>query len=171
MIELTTDEPNKHLFIANMFKPLITLVAVVAAIFLFAVSPAAADNSPLPILPYINQLRAQTGAGPLSYSNSLSQQSWNNAHALVTQNNCQLQHLGGDGGSRAEALYAASPGSNWFQESKDAIDDWQSEGPSPDLNHYNIMHDPQYTAIGCGTEVADANNHANGCFVTACNFN
>jgi uncharacterized protein YkwD len=147
-----------------------TLV-VVAAIFLFAVSHAA-DNSPLPILPYINQLRAQTGAGPLSYSKSLSQQSWNNAHALVTQHNCQLQHLGFGGGSRAGALAGGSQGTNWQQESKDAVDIWQAEGPpSPGgLNHYSIMHDPQYKNIGCGTEVSDKNNHANGCWVTACNF-
>ncbi len=170
MIALTTNEPNKHLVIANMFKPLITLIAVVAAIFLFAVSPAAADNSSL-YLPYINELRAQTGAGPLSYSESLSQHSWDNAHALVTQRNCQLEHLGFGGGSRAEALAGGSPGSDWAQETKQSIDMWQAEGPSPNLNHYNIMHDPQYTTIGCGGEVSDGNNHANGCFVTACNFN
>ncbi len=168
MKALTANEPNKHLFIANMFKPLTTLIAVIAAIFLFAVSPAAAEGEGY--IPNINQLRAQTGAGPLSYSQTLAQHSWDNAHALVTQHNCQLEHLGFGGGSRAEAL-AGAPGSDWQQEMNQSIDMWQSEGPSPNLNHYNIMHDPQYTTVGCGTEVSDSNNHANGCFVTACNFN
>lgn len=168
-LEITANLALQAMRDGSFKRYLTTLVAVVAAIFLVAVSPAAADNSP-EFLPYINQLRAQTGAGPLSYSQPLAQHSWDNAHALVTQNNCQLEHLGFGGGSRAETL-AGGSGSDWVQESKQSIDMWEAEGPSPNLNHYNIMHDPQYTNIGCGTEVSDSNNHANGCFVTACNFN
>jgi uncharacterized protein YkwD len=135
-----------------------------------AVSPAAADNSSS-YLPYINQLRAQTGAGPLSYSQPLFDHSWKNAHTLVTQYNGNLKHFGLGGVSLGENLAGGSRGSNWDREMKQAIDMWQAEGrPSSGINHFSIMHNPKYKTVACSTDVKDWNNHANGFWVTACNF-
>ena len=164
---------NTYAIVANTLKSLIAIVAVVAVFFLFAISPAAADAdfSRYGYVDYINKLRSQTGAGPLSYSQSLFDHSWNNAHTLVTQYNGNLEHLGFGDVSLGENLASGSRGSSWDQEMKQSIDMWQGEGRPPSgYNHFSIMHNPEYTQIGCSTDVQDWNNHANGYWVTACNF-